>query len=175
MALDELLKEYGGKVRVVLKHMVVHPQQVMTAHLASCAAAKQGKFKEFYKAFWEQGFKPYMDKKGQDQSSMSEQNVYAIAGSIGLNVDRLKADMPSCQQVIQADQDELAKFRVSGTPAFFVNGEFIGGFPQSGLKPYVEKKLKIAQESGVPGAEYYEKEIRGKGEKSFQRRPRPQQ
>ena len=38
------MKEYDGKVRVVFKNMVVHPQQVTNAHLAGCAAAKQGKF-----------------------------------------------------------------------------------------------------------------------------------
>jgi protein-disulfide isomerase len=172
LALDEILAQYPGKVRVVFKHKLVHGN-VKTAHLASCGAAKQGKFKEFYKAFWEQGFKPYMDKQGQDQSSLSEQNVYAIAAGVGLDVERLKADMPACEKFMQSDEAELSKFRVGGTPAFFINGEFLSGFPRDGIKPYVEKALKVAEASGVPGAQYYEREVRGKGEKSVQR-PRRQ-
>ena len=38
------MKDYDGKVRVVFKNMVVHPQVVTRAHLAGCAAGKQGKF-----------------------------------------------------------------------------------------------------------------------------------
>lgn len=171
MVLDELLKEYEGKIRVVLKHMVVHPQQVGAAHLASCAAAKQGKFVEFYKAFWEHGFKAYSEKR--DPSLLGEENVYKIAGDLGIDVARLKADMPACQQFVQADEAELRKFKVSGTPAFFINGEFIGGgIPKEAFKQYIDKKLQIAQQSGVPAAAYYEQEIRGKGEKSVVRRRR---
>ena len=44
------MKEYDGKVRVVYKNMVVHPQVVTKAHLAGCAAGKQGKFVEFKNA-----------------------------------------------------------------------------------------------------------------------------
>jgi protein-disulfide isomerase len=153
--------------------MVVHPQQVAAAHLASCAAAKQGKFVEFYDAFWERGYKAYQEKR--DPTLLGEENVYKIAGEIGLDVTRLKSDMQGCQQFVAADEEELRKFRVGGTPAFFINGEFVGGgIPKEAFKQIIDKKLQIAQASGVPGAEYYEREIRGKGEKSVQR-PRRQQ
>jgi protein-disulfide isomerase len=169
LVLEELLTEYPGKLRVVLKHMVVHPQQVATAHIAACGAAKQGKFKEFYKAFWEQGFKPYMEKR--DQTLLGDENVFKIATDLGINVEQIKADAQACQQVIQADEEELRKFKVSGTPAFFINGEFVGGgIPKQNFKQIIDRKLQIAQQSGVSGAEYYEREIRGKGEKSVQRR-----
>ncbi len=169
MVLDELLKEYEGKLRVVLKHMVIHPQQVMYAHLAACAAAKQGKFREFYKAFWDRGFKEYRDKR--DPSMIGEENVNKIAADLGINVDQMKGDLQGCQQVINADQEELKKFKVGGTPAFFINGEFVGGgIPKPAFKQIIDKKLQIAQKSGVPGSEYYEKEIRGKGEQSVTRR-----
>ena len=154
--------------------MVVHPQQVMAAHLAGCAAAKQGKFPEYYNAFWDRAYKEYAEKR--DATLLGEENVYKIAADLGLDVERLKGDMPGCNAVIQADQDELAKFKVNGTPAFFINGEFVGGgIPKERFKQIIDKKLQVAQASGVPGAEYYEKEIRGKGEKSVQRRPKQQE
>ena len=165
------MTEYQGKLRLVLKHMVVHPQQVMNAHLAACAAAKQGKFHEFSKAFWAGAFKPYSEQR--DPSFLAEENVLKIAGGVGLDLARLAVDMPVCQQVIQADEAELGKFKVDGTPAFFINGEFVsGGIPKEKFKQYIDQKLAIAEKSGVPAAEYYDKEIRGKGEKSVER-PRP--
>jgi protein-disulfide isomerase len=155
-------------VRVVLKHFVVHPQQVAAAHLAACAAARQGKFKEFYQAFWTQGFEAYLDQR--DPSLLGEDSVYKIAGGAGLDVGRLRADMPGCQQVIRADEAELRRFKVTGTPAFFINGEFIGGgIPKEMFKQVIDHKLAIAERSGVPGAVYYEQEIRAKGEKSVER------
>jgi protein-disulfide isomerase len=155
-------------VRVVLKHFVVHPQQVAAAHLAACAAARQGKFEAFYQAFWTQGFEAYRDQR--DPSLLGEDKVYEIARGVGLDVGRLRADMPGCQRVITADEEELRKFKVGGTPAFFINGEFIGGgIPKEMFKQYIDAKLAIAERSGVPGAVYYEQEIRAKGEKSVQR------
>ena len=45
--LDEMVKKYDGKVRVVYKNFVVHPDTATDAHLAACAASKQGKIKDF--------------------------------------------------------------------------------------------------------------------------------
>jgi protein-disulfide isomerase len=162
LVLEELLKEYEGKIRVVYKHMVVHPQQVAITHAVACAAAKQGKFKEFYRAFWDKGF---------NQRQFGEEPTYRIAAEAGVDVERAKSELESCQAFIQADEAELRKFKVNGTPAFFINGEFIGGgIPKEAFKQYIDKKLQIAQASGVPGAAYYDQEIRGKGEKSVARR-----
>ena len=156
-------------MRVVLKHMVVHPQQVTVAHVVACAAAKQGKFQEFYAAFWKHGFEPYASQR--DPSMLSEDNVFKIAADVGVDPTRMQADVPSCQSVIAADEEELRKFKVNGTPAFFINGEFIGGgIPKEAFKQVIDQKLAIAERSGVPGAVYYEQEIRGKGEKSVQPR-----
>src|SRR5262245_52871210 len=105
--------------------MVVHPQQVMMAHVVACGAAKQGKFKEFYTAFWKDGFGPYADES--DPNALGQANVLKIASAVGLDAGRLQADIPACQKVIDDDEKELRKFRVNGTPTFFVNGEHVGG------------------------------------------------
>ena len=127
-----------------------------------------------HNAFFERGFKEYSEKR--DPSLLGEENVYKIAGDVGIDVARLKGDMPGCNEVLQADAEELQKFKVNGTPAFFINGEFVGGgIPKERFKQIIDAKMKVAQASGVPAAEYYEKEIRGKGEKSVARRARQQQ
>lgn len=173
------MKEYDGKVRVVLKNMVVHPDSVTQGHLAACAAAKQGKFLPFYKAWWEKAFKPYAESRGQNREGMSEEGLLKWAAEAGLDATRLKADMssPECNQLLQSDMQELSKFRVSGTPAFFINGQFIGGgIPKEAFKQIIDEKLKEVAASGVDPNAYYDQVIMAKGEKKFRSRkePKPQ-
>jgi protein-disulfide isomerase len=168
LVLEEILSEYRGKVRLVPKHMIVHPEQVMMAHVTACAAAKQGKLEPFWKAFWSRGYKPYEDQR--DPTLLGQENVLKIAGEVGLDSSRLQQDVVACQRAIDADQAELRKFKVDGTPTFFINGEVVtGGLSKEGFKQIIDRKLAIAEQSGVPGAEYYEKEIRGKGERAARR------
>jgi len=162
------VKDYNGKVRVVFKNLVVHPQAVMTAHKAGCAAAKQGKFIAFKNAFWEKAFGPYAAQR--DQSKLGEENIMAFSKDIGIDTAKLKADMasPECQQQIERDMQELQKFHVNATPSFFINGKHVGGaVPKEQFKAIIDEKLKVAEASGVSGADYYDKEIMGKGEKQF--------
>ena len=170
------MDESNGKVRVVFKNMMVHPQVVTAAHLAGCAASKQGKFVEFYRAFWDKAFKPYAEAR--DPSKLGEEAIMSWAKDIGLDTTKLAADMktPECQQRIQADGQELGKFHVNATPSFFINGIHVGGaLDKDSFKQIINERLKIAEASGVTGAEYYEKEIMGKGEKQFRSKldPKP--
>jgi len=165
--LDELVKDYGGKVRVVYMNLVVHPP-AKPAHLASCAAAKQGKYKQFKTAFWDKGYAAYA--ASNDLSKLGEDNIVAIAKDVGLDTARLKTDMasPACEARLQHDGDELAKFHVNATPTFFVNGKQISGaMPKPQFKALIDEQLAIVQRSGVPAAQYYAKVVLGKGEKQF--------
>ena len=161
------MKEYDGKVRVVYKNMVVHPQVVTKAHLAGCAAGKQGKFVEFKNAWWEKAF---ANRKFDDEV------INTIAKDIGLDMTKFKADWEGedCKKLIADDANELAKFHVNSTPTFFINGQHVGGaLPKENFKQIIDEKLKVAQASGVSGAEYYDKEIMGKGEKQFRSKKDP--
>jgi len=166
--MDELVKEYGGKVRVVYKDMVVHPQVATPAHLAACAAAKQGKYVAFKDAVWEKGFLPYA--AARDPGKLGEENLLTIAKDVGLDTAKLKTDMngDECNALIKADMAELAKFKVNSTPTFFVNGIHVGGaLPKEEFKKIIDERLKVAEASGVGGAEYYDKEVLGKGVPQF--------
>ena len=153
--LDELVKDYNGKVRVVFKNMVVHPQ-VMNAHLAGCAAGKQGKFPQFKKTWWEKGFKA---------RKMDDANIEAIAKEIGLDMGKFKADLggEECKNLVQADMQELSKFKVNSTPTLFVNGTHVGGaLPKEAFKQMIDEKLQTAN-----SPDHYEKVVMAQGEKQF--------
>jgi protein-disulfide isomerase len=171
--LDELVKEYNGKVRVVYTNMVVH-EPARPAHLASCAAAKQGKYKDFKNAFWEKGFLPYA--QARDASKLGEENILAIAKEMGLDTGKLKTDMasPECAARIDADMKEMTKFHVNATPTFFINGKLIpGALSKEQFKSTIDEQLKVAAASGVPAADYYSKVVIAKGEKQFRSKSQP--
>jgi protein-disulfide isomerase len=172
--MEELVKEYGGKVRVVFKNMVVHPQVATTAHLASCGANKQGKYNEYKHAIWEKAFLPYAEKR--DPTKLGEENLMAIAKELQLDTAKLKTDMGSddCKKWIADDMAEMQKFKVNSTPTFFINGQEIpGALPKEEFKKIIDEKIKVAEASGVPAKDYYEKEIMGKGEQQFRSKKQP--
>jgi protein-disulfide isomerase len=165
--MKELVTEYRGKVRVVYVNLVVHPQ-ARPAHLASCAAAKQGKYKQFKDAFWDKGYAAYADSR--DPSKLDEDHILVIAKGVGLDPVKLQADMAGaeCQARIEGDMKEMEKFHVNATPTFFVNGKHISGArDKDDFKAVIDEQLKIAEASGVRGADYYTKVVLAKGVKQF--------
>jgi protein-disulfide isomerase len=148
--------------------MVVHPQIVMDAHKAGCAAAKQGKFIAYKNAFWDKAFGPYSTQ--HDPSKLGVENIMAIAKDLGLDTAKLKADMESadCKALVDGDMAEMQKFHVNSTPSFFINGKHLNGaLPKDAFKKIIDERLAVAEASGVPAASYYEKEVMGKGDKQF--------
>lgn len=177
--MTELVKEYGGKVRVVYKNFVVHPESALAGHLASCAAAKQGKYLAFKKAFWEKAFMPYAQSRGAEADKMGKDNILAFSKELGLDTAKLAADMDgeACKQLVQQDMADLEAFQVGATPTFFVNGRIIpGALDKPAFKKLIDEELAKAEKSGVPAGEYYEKVVMAKGEKKFRskKQPKPQ-
>jgi protein-disulfide isomerase len=165
-----VVKQYDGKVRVVYKNMVVHPQIVMLGHQAGCAASKQGKFVEFRHAWWDKAYAPYT--AAHDPSKLGESTIMDIAKDLKLDTAKFKTDMDSaeCKAHVQQDMAELNKWHVNSTPSFFMDGKpfrWNGSPDASGFKPQIDAELQKVQSSGVPCGEYYDKEVMGKGEKQF--------
>jgi predicted DsbA family dithiol-disulfide isomerase len=146
---------------------VVHPQVATSAALATCAAQKQGKFWELEGAIWDKGW-----ANGR-MSDISEEAIVKMASEIGLNTDKLKADMAGneCKELIQKDQAQLAQVGVRGTPAFFINGRPLSGAqPIDRFKAVIDEELKKANDAikaGKKPEEIYSS-IVASGKKSVQ-------
>jgi protein-disulfide isomerase len=115
-SLQTLLKE-DHKLRFVYKEMpVLGPQSVTAAH-AALAAQKQGKYEAFHNAM--------MATKGQ----ISDDTVYKVAGSVGLDVDRLKQDMsaPEVEQSLKANLALADALNIRGTPGFIIGNHIVPG------------------------------------------------
>jgi protein-disulfide isomerase len=171
--LKKLVKEHEGKVRIVYKNFVIH-ENARPAHLGGCAAAKQGKYLAFKEAFWEKGYKPFLQSvqaRKNDNTTMEPAYVVKIAGETGLDEAKFKSDMESaeCKKLVDDDYEELSKFEISGTPTLYINGTHWG----QDFGQIIEEKVKIAEASGVAKGEFYQKEIMAKGEKKFRSKRTP--
>jgi protein-disulfide isomerase len=63
------------------------------------------------------------------QHAVDEQAVYDVAASVGLNMDKLKADMqkPEIDATIKASHALAERASIDGTPTFIINGEIHPG------------------------------------------------
>jgi len=115
-AIQSLLGQ-DRKLRFIYKELpVLGPQSVVAAH-AALAAKQQGKYEAFHTAM--------MASRGQ----IGDDTVYRVAGSIGLDVDRLKQDMaaPEIDQAVKANLALANALDIHGTPAFIVGDHIVPG------------------------------------------------
>lgn len=115
----DLPEMYDGQVRVVFKELPIFGGISDTAARAALAAGRQGKYLEMHLAL--------MDI--QSNNDLTEEKIDAIAGDLGLDVRRMRADMTSGPVIQQlAEMENLGRaLRVSGTPAFFIGDEYVAG------------------------------------------------
>jgi protein-disulfide isomerase len=161
--LDQLQKDYGNDLRIVSKHYVVHPQVATIPAQAACAAHRQGKYAEMEHELWEKGFKA--------NRNFAEDNIVNMAKTIGLNVDKFKADLngEDCKKAVQTDQAQLAQVGVRGTPAFYINGRYLSGAqPIDNFKKIIDEELKKANDAiakGMKVEDYYTEVVVKAGKK----------
>lgn len=171
---DALAAKYGDKLRIVSKYMVVHRDPAVPPALWACAANKQGKYNEYKHLLWSTLFSP----DGQMQKDKVKPETYEqLATQVGLDMAKAKADVgmtadgklaeSPCMEWVRGSMASLMPFNVSATPGFFINGQFLGGaYPQPAFEKIIDAELAKAEaaiKGGVPAADFYAKEIVGKG------------
>ena len=173
--LDELRKKYGKDLRIVYRNLVVHPNNAMAGALASCAADRQKKFEQMEDKLWEAFRQRSFDLSDNpnNQKCWDAQdgcaNVVGAAKSIGLDVDRFKADMKgACMRVVQDDMKDLQTFALAATPSFFINGRYLSGaMPTANFETLIDEELAKAKaeiKKGTPRGRFYKTIILGRGE-----------
>jgi protein-disulfide isomerase len=171
--LKQLQEKYGNDIRIVSKHLVVHPPTATSTALAFCAATRQGKAKEMDALIWEKTFTArQFDPDKCWETDAGCPNLNSHAQSLQLDMNRFKADMKACMSVVQNDMRALQQFGVGATPSFFINGRFISGaVPIENFITVIDEELKKANEriqQGTPKAQYYQQWVLDKGLKSLE-------
>jgi hypothetical protein len=112
--IEVLEKHAAPHLRVCFKHLPlssIHPHAQLAAQ-AAVAAQLQGRF-------W-----PMHDRLFDHQTELGREDLAEHARTIGLDVDRFRADLDSPAVVarVKRDSNEAARLRVRGTPTFLING-----------------------------------------------------
>ena len=132
--MDRVIRHYGGKVRLVFRHMPItkiHPQAMQAAEAAVCAQ-RQGKF-------W-----AMQDQIFSNNKKLSRANLIRYARRIGLNVPKFTKtlDSGSCKAQVLRDMKRAKTLGVSATPAFIVNGTKVeGAYPFRYFKKIIDAEL----------------------------------
>lgn len=130
--MEQLRALHGPKLRFVFKHFPLpgHPLGALASR-ASFAAAEAGKFWGFHDAVFALGGR-------YDQSDLLE-----IGDQLGIPRDKLEEAMTTeaNDSRIEADIELGIRLRVSGTPAYFINGR-----PIVGALPLLDFRMLIVEE-----------------------------
>jgi RNA polymerase sigma factor (sigma-70 family) len=129
--LDQLMDEYPGKLRIVMKQLPVHAAAVMPAE-ANYAADAQGKFWELH------------DLMAQHTDDLSRPHVEALAQQAGLDMTAFRAalDNHTYKAAVDADIAAAKDIELQATPSFVINGRrVIGNLPVEAFRAVIDDAL----------------------------------
>jgi protein-disulfide isomerase len=134
--LEEIAKEYGERVRLVMRDFPLnqHPNAIKAAEAAE-AAREQGKY-------WE-----YIALLFKNQSALNVEKLREYASQVGLDRKKFDEDLDSGKYAdrVQLDLIEGNRLGVNSTPTVFINGRRIKEKTRESLKAAIEAALKTAQ------------------------------
>jgi protein-disulfide isomerase len=136
--LQELVRLYPEQVRLVYRDfpLASHPQASPAAEAAQCAY-EQGQF-------W-----AYHDGLFANAPNLNTPIYFRLAEQVHLNTEQFATCLQDghAKVAVGKDQAEGQRLGLSGTPTFFVNGRYMGGFQSlERLREAVERALREVQQ-----------------------------
>lgn len=134
--INQVLDVFGNDVALVVRHFPLIKTHAWAeeAALASEAAALQGKFWEMH------------DLLFANQDELSNEGIFALAESLGLDMQQFTRDFQSTECLARVNQDKLKGLRqgVHETPTIFVGGHKIDQVSFASLSRAVAGSLSAA-------------------------------
>ncbi len=142
--MEQLEKEYGGKLRVAYKAFpLAFHSQALIAALAARSAQAQGKFWQFHDFLF-------------DLEEIDFRAMPAYARAVGLDLQVLAEDIDTLRygSAVRRDLRQALRLGVRGTPAYFINGRRISGAkPIEELRAMIDEEVKLAAAWEAKGIE----------------------
>ena len=130
--LDEALKSYGARVRLVVRDfpLPIHAQARKAAEAANAANA-QGKFFEYVNVLF------------KNQGALDVPSLKKYAADLGLNTARFNAALDSGEYAAEVDHDleDGVQYGVDATPAIFINGVRLRDLTIEAMRAEIERAL----------------------------------
>jgi protein-disulfide isomerase len=131
--IEEVMKNYGGKVRLVYRQFPLNiHQNAQKAAEASLCAGDQNKFWEMYSTLF------------QHQGSLEVEHLKEYAKQLGLDADKFNKCVDSGEKAsaVSADMAAGEAAGVNATPTFYVNGtELSGALPYEDFASTIDDEL----------------------------------
>jgi protein-disulfide isomerase len=133
--LAEVLKQYGARVRLVVRDFPLPQHQwARKAAEAANAANAQGKFFEYVEVL-------YRNQQALDVASLKK-----YAGDLGLDRARFDADLESGKYAAEIEHDiaDGKLYGIAATPTIFVNGVRLLDLGERAMKAAIDRALERA-------------------------------
>lgn len=140
----KIMKDYNGKIRLVVRYMPLHPNSLSAATFTE-AAGEQGKYWEAQELLFQK--QPEWGTKHGPQSGLQpDAKAYFKEYAIELGLDQKKMESAFAenryQAKLQRDLQDGQALGVRQTPTFFVNGRKLARFSEADLRALIDEELK---------------------------------
>lgn len=132
-AVERVIKEFDGKVVLVLRYMTFHKNSAYAVSVLE-AARKQGKYWEALDTLFAQ------QPNWASHEAPKPELILGYLGGIGLDVEKLKSSMQDAEigsRILQ-DSADGRSLGVTRTPTFFVNGKQLTDLGYESLRAAVK-------------------------------------
>lgn len=133
----QVLQEFDGKVRLVLRYMPFHKNSVYAATVLE-GAKKQGKYWEALETMFAH------QSEWASHHAPKPELLMGYMKELGLNMETLAGSLQDSEpkSKIQQDQEDGTKLGITGTPTFFVNGRLLEKLSPQDLRAAIADALK---------------------------------
>ena len=141
----KILKDYDGKIRLVVRYMPLHPNSVRAATLTE-AAGEQGKYWQMQELLFQKQAE-WGERHGAP-SSAPKPDIGALfdkyAMELGLDTEKINSAVKEnrYRSKLERDRRDGQSLGVRQTPTFFVNGRKLLRFSEPDLRALIEDELK---------------------------------
>lgn len=130
--LEQLLKKYPNEVNLIIKHNPLRMHRYAeSASLAALASAKQQKYQQITKVFFE------------NYKNLNEDTIKKYVEEAGIDMKAFDTayNDPSLRKIIREDSNLGVKFKVRGVPTLFINGRRVKDRSLNALSEMVNQEL----------------------------------
>lgn len=140
----KILKDYDGKIRLVVRYMPLHPNSLSAATFTE-AAGEQGKYWQAQEMLFQKQ-PEWGTKHGPQTSAPADINALfkKYATELGLDLKKMDAAFAEnrYREKLQRDLKDGQALGVRQTPTFFVNGRKLARFSEADLRALIDEELK---------------------------------
>lgn len=153
---EEILSQYGDRMKLEYKHfpLPMH-QHALGAAVAAEAAGQQGKFFEFHDLLF---------TNQSAWSAAATPNTFFIqyAEEIGLDLPTFRKHLNSSvlRDKVKADFKAGQGLGITGTPSFYLNGEFMDPKEFQTIQGFIEKIVSVVDPESASTTEAVGTEVR---------------